>query len=109
MNEQNEVIGTVEGNVNEVGELISIVKIFHPDYIRKGIGYQSFKKIFEDINKVVPITIIKGNWHSGGEFQDFENGMSTNLKVYKENLISLSPEESAFLTPTGKWAKKIRV
>ncbi|SDZ58834.1 hypothetical protein SAMN05444412_1371, partial [Rhodonellum ikkaensis] len=35
-NGQNEDIGTVEGFGNKYGELVSVVKIFHPNYQRNG-------------------------------------------------------------------------
>ncbi|WP_019597363.1 hypothetical protein [Rhodonellum psychrophilum] len=106
-NGQNEDIGTVEGFGNKYGELVSVVKIFHPNYQRNGYGFEAFEKIFNEINNVVPITIIKGSWHAGEEFQDFEDNMSTNLKIFKENLKTETIETSAFLTPTGKWAKAL--
>lgn len=106
-NEQGEDIGTIEGYGNEFGELVSVVKIYHPNYQKKGLGYTAFKKVFDEINDVAPILIIKGCWYAGGEFQDFEDGMSTNLKVFKDKLKNESPENSAFHTPTGKWAKSL--
>jgi hypothetical protein len=106
-NEQGEDIGTVEGYGDEFGELVSVVKIYHPNYQQKGVGYTAFKKVFDEINDAVQIQIIKGSWHAGGEFQDFEDGMSTNLKVFKDKLKNESPENSAFHTPTGKWAKTL--
>lgn len=101
-------IGIVEGYVNKYGELISVVKIFDPSNQQKGWGFEAFKKVFQEINSKVEIKIIKGSWHSGGEFHDFEDGQSSNLKIYFENLHSgKSAEESAMITPTGKWAQKL--
>lgn len=56
-NEQGEDIGTVEGHGNEFGELISVVKIYHPNYQQKGLGYTAFKKYFLNL-KICPIVIL---------------------------------------------------
>jgi hypothetical protein len=106
-NEQGEDIGSVEGFGNEYGEITSVVKIYHPNYQQKGIGFTAFKKVFDEINEISPIQIIKANWHAGGEFKDFEDEMSTNLKVFNVKIKNESPEKSAFQTPTGKWAKSL--
>lgn len=105
-NEENEDIGNIEGYLNEYGELITVVKIY--SHQKEGIGYKAFEKIYTELNEIVPIKVIKGCWSSGGEFQTFEDGMSTNLKMFwlgYENEKNI--EESAFNTPTGKWAKKL--
>jgi hypothetical protein len=106
-NSNNDDIGTVEGSGNIYGEFISVVKIYHPDFKNKGLGFDAFKKVFDEINSQCPISVIKGSWHKGGEFKDFENGMSTNLKVFLECLKTQSPNESAFKTPTGKWVRQL--
>ena len=101
-------IGSVEGYLIEYGVLVTVVKIFNPNYKKKGLGFAAFKKVFDELNGFISIKRIRGCWCSGGEFQDFENGMSTNLKVFTENLENGKDEQDcAFLTPTGKWAKKL--
>jgi len=105
-NEKNENIGYIEGYLNKYGELITVVKIFSNQ--KEGIGYNAFEKMYKELNEILPIKVIKGCWSSGGEFETCENGMSTNLKMFLlcyENGNSI--EESAFNTPTGKWAKKL--
>ncbi|MNK86851.1 hypothetical protein D3C87_1067730 [compost metagenome] len=106
-NESDVQIGTAEGSGNKYGEFVSIIKIFNPEFYNKGLGFQFFKKVFDFINIYHPISLIKGSWHEGEEFKDFKNGMSSNLLIFRENLERMSPIESAILTPTGKWAKKI--
>jgi len=106
-NDADEDIGMVEGHGNENGNFVSVVKIYNPKYQRIGLGFDAFKKIFDEINSIVPISVIVGSWHKGGEFQDFEDGMSTNLKVFFESFNTENEEKSAFLTPTGKWAQKL--
>lgn len=105
-NEKNENIGYIEGYLNKYGELITVVKIY--SHQKEGIGFRAFEKIYKELNEIVPIKTIKGCWSSGGEFETFENGMSTNLKIFlscfeRETNI----EKCAFSTPTGKWAKKL--
>lgn len=106
-NDENEDIGTIEGAGNIYGEFVSVIKIYNPKFQNKGLGFQCFKKAFDEIDANYPISLIKGSWHKGGEFQDFEDGMSTNLKTYLENLKTKNQIDSAFSTPTGKWVKKL--
>jgi hypothetical protein len=106
-NDENEDIGTIEGSGNKYGEFLSVIKVYNPKFQKKGLGFQFFKKAFDEIDANYPISLIKGSWHKGGEFQDFEDGMSTNLKIYLENLKTMSQIDSAFSTPTGKWVKKL--
>lgn len=108
LNEIDEEIGTAEGFVSQYGELVTVIKVFSPDFKKKGIGFNAFKKIFDELNIIVPINTIKGSWHKGEEFRDFEDGMSTNMKVF----LSCLKEENnknkcVFNTPTGKWAQKL--
>lgn len=100
-------IGTAEGSGNQHGEFVSIIKIFNPQFYNMRLGLQFFKKVFNFININYPISLIKGSWHEGGEFKDFKNGMSSNLMIFKDNLKTMDPIESAIETPTGKWAKKM--
>ncbi|WP_268036930.1 hypothetical protein [Algoriphagus sp. PAP.12] len=102
------IIGTAEGFANERGDFLSVIKIFHKKSQNKGIGFHAFNKIYQELNRITNIKSITGSWHSGGEFNDFENGMSTNLKCFKEALkLGLTEEAAAFETPTGKWARKL--
>lgn len=108
INSENEEIGMAEGYVNLYGDLVAVIKIFHPAYLNKGIGFAAFKKIYDELNEISSINVIKGSWHSGGEFQDFEDGMSTNLKVFNSCYeLEKDIEKCAFKTPTGKWAQKL--
>lgn len=106
--DNNNEIGTVEGYGNDHGDLISVVKIFDPENQKSGLGFQAFNKVFQEINSNVAIQTIKGSWNSGKEFQDFEDGRSSNLKIYYHNRDNgKSEEESAMATATGKWAQKL--
>lgn len=107
-NENNDTIGTAEGYCNKYGELICVIKIFNPAFQKSGIGFGAFKKIYNELDSIIPIVTIIGSWHRDGEFQDFKDGMSTNMKIFiEENEKNPNKEEIAFLTPTGKWAKKL--
>ena len=107
LNEEKDEIGSVEGYVNEFGVLISVVKVY-PGYQKKGIGFHAFRKIFDKLNTKNSIQKIRGAWCKDDEFQDFENGMSSNLKLYLECRVNgNNMEECAFATATGKWAKKL--
>jgi hypothetical protein len=106
-NEKKDDIGTVEGAGNENGIFMSIVKIYNPNFQKNGLGFKSFKKVYDEINQTYPISIIKASWHKGGEFKDFKNGMSTNLLLFRKNSNKMNEEDNVFSTPTGKWAKKI--
>ena len=106
-NEQDEDIGIVEGYGNEDGALLSKVKIYNPKYQGKGIGFEAFNKIFDEIDRIVPVKKIVGSWSSGDEFKNFEDGMSTNLKVFLESSKTENEKNSAYLTPTGKWAQRL--
>jgi hypothetical protein len=106
-NDAKEDIGTAEGSGNKNGKFVSIIKIYNPKFQKAGLGFISFKKVFDEINSNRPISIIQASWHKGGEFKDFEKGMSTNLLIFKNNLSVMSEKESIFSTPTGKWVQKI--
>ncbi len=101
-------IGSAEGYVNSNEQLLCVIKIFDIQNHKRGIGFQAFQKIYNELNSITEIKVILGSWHSGGEFQDFEDNMSTNMKMFlsckeKEN----NSKHCAFLTPTGRWAKKL--
>jgi hypothetical protein len=107
IDDNEKVIGSIEGYCNEYGDLVAVVKIY-PGHQKKGLGFEAFKKIFDELNSVVPIKRIIGSWHRGGEFGFFEDGMSTNMKIFLECLAhNENPEQCAFSTPTGKWAKQL--
>ena len=101
-------IGHIEGFVNTYGHFLTVIKIFDDKYRNSGIGFIGFKMLFDELNKKTSIVTILGGWSAGGEFADYENGMSTNLKVFNENIQSgYSPEEAALATPTGKWSQRL--
>ena len=51
---------------------------------------------------------IVGSWHKDEEFSYCQDGMSTNLRIFKENISNgMSESQSAFNTPTGKWVQKL--
>lgn len=99
-------VGSVEGSGNSHGEFISIVMLA-PEYHGKGIGFEAFNKMFNEINDNYPISKIIGSWHKNDEYKDFEGGMSTNLRIFFQNTGEQSDIDSAAKTPTGKWAQKI--
>ena len=108
INEKKEEIGTIEGSVNIYGELVTVVKIYGLENQQKGIGFSSFKRIFNELNELVEINTIKSSWLKGEEFQFFEDCMSTNLRIFQTQRNLGKPiEECAFGTPTGKWAQKL--
>ncbi|WP_276168244.1 hypothetical protein [Zobellia alginiliquefaciens] len=106
LNENVEPIGSVEGNINKYGVLTSVVRI-NLEYQQKGLGFKSFSKVFDELNKEVEIKKIIGSWNKDEEFADCENGMSTNLKIFLDCISNEKPEYCAFKTATGKWAKKL--
>lgn len=99
-------VGSVEGAGNSQGEFISVVML-DPKYHGKGIGFEAFNKMFNEINDNYPISKIIGSWHKNDEYKDFEDGMSTNLRMFFQNTGNQSDIDSAAKTPTGKWAKKM--
>lgn len=106
INEGNEFIGTVEGYVNVDGELITVVRI-NPDFQKQGLGYEAFHKVFNELDAQIKIKKIVGSWHKDEEFDDCEEGMSTNLKLFLECIKNEEPNKCAFRTPTGRWAIKL--
>lgn len=106
LNEKEEQIGSVEGYINKYGELTSVVRI-NPEYQKQGLGFKSFSKVFDELNKEVEIKKIIGSWNQDEEFADCENGMSTNLKIFLNCIKENDPEKCAFKTATGKWVKKL--
>tara|TARA_B100002049_G_scaffold140559_1_gene104242 strand:- start:2357 stop:2800 length:444 start_codon:yes stop_codon:yes gene_type:complete len=106
LNEQDEQIGSVEGYINKYGELTSVIRI-NPEYQQQGLGFQSFLKVFNELNEEVEIKKIIGSWNKDEEFADCENGMSTNLKIFLDCINEDNPENCALKTATGKWAVKL--
>ncbi|PSR53266.1 hypothetical protein AHMF7605_06840 [Adhaeribacter arboris] len=102
-----EQIGYVEGHLNNYGELVPVVQIYS-GYQRLGLGFEAFKKVFDELNELSPITKILGSWHKGREFAHCKDGMSSNLRIFL-NCRSQhnSDSECALQTPTGKWAAKL--
>lgn len=104
---ENEFVGNIYGCVGTKGEFVSDVKIW-PKYQHQGLGYLSFKQVFDELNSKVLISSIIGSWHKDREFSDFEDGMSSNLLVYLKCCANGDDKiNCAFNTPTGKWAKKL--
>lgn len=104
--ENNTEIGYITGDVDNENVLIATVNIF-PNFQGRGIGFEAFEKVYNEINHVEQINTIRGIWCVSEEYNHCENGMSTNLNEFQKHRQSKSNEESAFLTPTGKWAKKL--
>lgn len=99
-------IGSVEAYINQDGVLISAVNIF-PEFQGAGKGYEVFESVFNEINNIQIVQIIRGVWCVSEEYNHCENGMSTNLNEFQKLRQTKSDEESVFLTPTGKWAIKL--
>lgn len=104
--ENNNEVGYVTGDVGVENVLIATVNIF-PKFQGEGKGFEAFEKVFNEINQVEQINTIRGVWCISEEYNHCENGMSTNLNEFQKHRQTKSDEESAFLTPTGKWVKKL--
>lgn len=103
----NNLIGSVEGILNDYGELSTVIRI-EEEYQGQGIGKLAFEKVFNELNNLLPITSIRGSWLQDVEFAHLEGGRSVNLTIFlnkKEE--GLSDIESAFSTPTGKWSQAL--
>lgn len=106
-NEMGIEVGIIEGYAQHNGTLNVIIKI-HQDFQKMGFGFIAFKKIYDELNSVTPIDVICASWNKDDEFSYCQDGMSTNLKIFHDSReIGNTLEESAFLTPTGKWVKKL--
>lgn len=106
LDSNNQQIGSAEGYVGHE-ELVTVIKI-DSEYQKKGLGFQAFNKIYTELCLKTQISEIAGSWHKDEEFSYCENGMSTNLSLFHANLkAGLTKEESAFNTPTGRWAQRI--
>lgn len=100
-------IGSVEGYLNEYGVLTTVIKV-DPEYHNQGIGFNAFVRIFDELNKKLPITKIMGSWHGDDEFAYCENGMSTNLRLFLNCVRNGNDAtECALATPTGIWASRL--
>ena len=74
----------------------------------QGIGHKAFRKVYDELKKQNKISNIVGSWHKDEEFSYCQDGMSTNLRIFKENISNgMSESQSAFNTPTGKWVQKL--
>lgn len=100
-----EAVMQIEGRLNKNKELVFVIKILKSELLGKGLGTQGFDKMMNHFGEE-NIDVICGSWHQDEEFSYFEAGMSTNLKIFKEKVEEMSPEEAALCTPTGKWAVK---
>ncbi|MFC4738580.1 hypothetical protein ACFO3U_01080 [Flavobacterium ponti] len=104
--ESNNEIGYITANVGYENILIATVNIF-PEFQGKGKGFNAFEKIYNELSQIVQIETIRGVWCVSEEYNHCENGMSTNLNEFQKHRQTKSDEESAFLTPTGKWVRKL--
>ena len=99
-------IGTAEGYIAKE-DLIFVIHI-NEKYQNKGIGHKVFRKVYDELKKQNKISNIVGSWHKDEEFSYCQDGMSTNLRIFKENISNgMSESQSAFNTPTGKWVQKL--
>ena len=98
-------IGNIEGALKD-GCFICNLIIDIP-FHKKSFGFKAFEMMYKEMNMLNPVQIIKGSWHKSPTFAAFSNGMSTNLEKYLESRIDQNQIDSAFSTPTGKWAKKL--
>jgi len=99
-------IGSIEGYIGN-NTLTSVIHI-DKAYQKQGIGFIAFEKIYNTLNQNNNIQQIAGSWCKDEEFSYCDDGMSSNLKIFLENSnLGLSDTQSAFNTPTGKWAKKL--
>lgn len=89
--------------VDATKELCFTIKILDDGLMGKGLGREAFTLIINYFG-LGKIDTICGSWNKDEEFSFFEDGMSTNLKVFISNLDKMNPEEAALSTPTGKWA-----
>ncbi|WP_277122673.1 hypothetical protein [Bacteroides ndongoniae] len=102
----NKEIGRIEGYVIK-GGFYSVIHIDN-SYQKKGIGFNAFQKVFNELNDSNTISRIVGSWHSDKEFAYCDEGKSTNLRVYLKNIEDgMTNEDSALNTPTGRWARKL--
>lgn len=100
-----EEIGSIEGGVTN-GSFVCNINI-DTQFHKKGFGYEAFEMIYNEMNLRDPIEIINGSWHKSPLFDHLNNGMSTNLLIYLQSKVSQNQIDSAFSTPTGRWAKKL--
>lgn len=99
-------VGSAEGYMSRYGDLVTVIKI-NEEFQGQGLGFQAFNKVFTELSVKGEIKQIIGGWHMGDEFSYCEEGMSTNLRVFKASIDNgVDPITSAWNTPTGKWAKK---
>lgn len=102
----NEEIGSVEG-YNIRGILHSVVKI-NLEYEGQGLGYEAFSRVFNELNEQTRIIGIAGSWNRDDEFSYCQGGMSSNLRIFRENIErGLTRDDSAKRTPTGRWAHRL--
>ncbi|WP_272149188.1 hypothetical protein [Tenacibaculum aiptasiae] len=82
------IIGEIHASCNE-GIFVCSINIIE-NYQRKKIGFNSFYKVFEEINVGCPIEIIQANWKKD----------SINFYLFEET-------KDVFETVTGKWMKEL--
>lgn len=106
LDSQGQITISLEGYLT-TGSLVFVVKVLDRGLHGQGLGYQAFQKIINHFG-IGNITSIAGSWHEEDEFSSFEDGMSTNLLIFRRELgEGNSPGEAAFLTPTGKWVRRL--
>ena len=99
-------IGTAEGYIAKE-DLIFVIHI-NEKYQNKGNGHKAFRKVYYELIKQNKNSNNVGSWHKDEEFSYCQDGMSTNLRIFKENISNgMSESQSAFNTPTGKWVQKL--
>lgn len=102
----NKEIGSVEGYLLSESTFSAVVNIF-PAFQDNGYGFEVFKTVFEELNTNNKVNTIRGMWCSSKEYNHSENGISTNLNEFLKKRQTHSDIESVFMTPTGKWVKKL--
>lgn len=99
-------VGRAEGYLGSSNELTAVIHVDEA-YHKQGIGKAALLELIRNWGEDT-ITGIVGSWHADEEFGYLPDGMSTNLRIFKLRLSEgLTPEEAAWQTPTGKWAKSL--
>ncbi len=107
-NSNYEQVGDAYGSISDFGHLTCAIKIYNDENQQNGVGFRAFKEIFDYLNSKSQVKIIHASWHQDQEFIDYEQGMSTNLRLFLECYEKGgTPKDCARLTPTGKWAAKL--
>lgn len=89
-----EFLGSAQGDCRD-GSLSCVIKI-KKEYQKRGIGFISFIKLFNELNEHNNIKRFIANWKKDND----KDEMITNFIIYKKN-------GNVFDTPTGKWMNRI--